>query len=344
MPDDRGRASVFKALTLFAVNAVVYLAAFFGIVFIPTWPAKLVLGALTAIPLSTLFIVGHDGCHGSLTPRCWLNSFLGHLGFLPSLHPYSAWELGHNRLHHGWTNLRGRDYGYPPFTKAEYDALPRSRRFLERIYRTVWGVGLHYLIEIWWKHMMFPHEDDWKKLNRGVFQRDRALVIGFAILQIASLLLTARWAAAHGWPSLSPLGLIAVGWAWPFLWWNWTMAFVTYQHHTHPQVAWYDNKEDWCFYYGQIEGTVHVTFSRPIEMIFHNILEHTAHHVDPKIPLYNLRASQESLETAFSESITVQKGSLLQFAKVLKVCRLYDYRNHQWLDFDGIPTSEPIHK
>ena len=28
-----------------------------------------------------------------------------------------------------------------------------------------------------------------------------------------------------------------------------------------------------------------------------------------------------------------------QFARTLKTCRLYDFENHRWLDFDGKPTT-----
>jgi omega-6 fatty acid desaturase (delta-12 desaturase) len=56
--------------------------------------------------------------------------------FLPSLTPYSLWEVGHNLGHHVYTNLRGMDYVWTPMTKPEFDALPAWRQLAERFYRS----------------------------------------------------------------------------------------------------------------------------------------------------------------------------------------------------------------
>jgi omega-6 fatty acid desaturase (delta-12 desaturase) len=64
--------------------------------------------------------------------------------------------------------------------------------------------------------------------------------------------------------------------------------------------------------------------------------------VDPKIPLYNLPGAQGRLEEAYPEHIKIVPWTFGGYAKTLKTCRLYDYENHQWLDWDGTPTSEPI--
>jgi len=337
MPEGRHDYSTGKALALFIPNVLLYLVTFFAVIFIPSWVCKVLCTTLNGVFIATLFILGHDACHGSLTSSKRLNNLLGRLAFLPSLHPFSAWEHGHNRLHHGWSNLRDKDYCYTPLSKQEFDNLPAYRQMLERIYRTVWGVGLYYLVEIWWKHMIFPRRADMAKMNKTIFKRDRLLVAGFTLVQVAALVYTSIYSVV---PS-SPFLLVLVAVVWPYLFWNWIMAFVTFQHHTHPSVSWYANKDEWSFFHGQVQGTVHITFSRPIELVFHNILEHTAHHVDPKIPLYNLRASQQSLEEAYADDVIVQKGSVIHFHRVLSKCKLYDYEKYQWLDFDGKPTSEP---
>ena len=335
MPKDRHGNSTNKALSLFIPNALLYVLSFLAVIFVPSWPIKVLCASLNSVFIATLFILGHDACHGSLTPSRKINDVLGRLAFLPSLHPFSAWELGHNRLHHGWTNLRDKDYGYTPLSKQEFDNLPAYRQMLERIYRTVGGVGLYYLIEIWWKHMMVPRQTDMEKMNRA-FKLDRLLVVGFTITQVAALI----YATIHFSVPASPLLLVLLAVVWPYMLWNWIIAFVTFQHHTHPSVTWYANKDEWSFFHGQVQGTIHVTFSRPIELIFHNILEHTAHHVDPKIPLYNLRASQQVLEEVYADDVIVQKGSIPHFHRVLTKCKLYDYENYQWLDFNGNPTSK----
>src|ERR1700722_6952920 len=44
--------------------------------------------------IGRLFIIGHDACHQSYTDHRGLNRWIGRIAFLPSLTPYSLWEIG----------------------------------------------------------------------------------------------------------------------------------------------------------------------------------------------------------------------------------------------------------
>ncbi len=85
---------------LFAFDYLLFGAVLAGVALAPHWAAKLALGVLAGLLIARLFIIGHDACHQSLTPRRGLNKWLGRLTFLPSLTPYSLWEVGHNVVHH----------------------------------------------------------------------------------------------------------------------------------------------------------------------------------------------------------------------------------------------------
>jgi acyl-lipid omega-6 desaturase (Delta-12 desaturase) len=337
LPANSRARSTVKGLVLFSIIFGLYLFSFFLCLTASYWLFRLGLGLMTGLMFSILFVLGHDACHDSLTAHKWLNAVLARLAFLPALHPYCTWELGHNRLHHGWTNLKGVDYVYTPFSKEEFDSLPRRRQLQERIYRTVWGAGFFYLIEIWWNHLIWPRPGDWSKLDKRVYFMDLSLVAGFLLLEIS---LTVFCSLPY-----SPVQLLFNLFCFvvlPYLVWNWLMAFITLQHHTNPNVAWFSSKEEWTFFNGQIRGTVHVKLPRLLEILFQNILEHTAHHVDPKIPLYNLPDCQKKLECEFKDSINIQSGSIFHFYKNLQFCQLYDYKQHQWLNFDGQPTTAPF--
>ncbi len=339
LPKDSRKRSTVKGTLLFLLILSFYLVFFWDALSANNWLAKLALGLLSGLAFSILFVIGHDACHDSLTSSSTLNAFIARIAFLPSLHPYSTWELGHNRLHHGWANLKGVDYVYTPFSKAEFDSLSSIRQFMERIYRTVWGAGIFYMIEIWWKHLIWPRQEDWQKLNKRTYIFDIVLVGLFFMFEVGFVLLVGHASSGFQY-AYNVLCLVVI----PYLFWNWIMAFVTLQHHTHPKVAWFASKEEWNFFNGQVRGTVHVVLPRPIEILFQNILEHTAHHVDPKIPLYNLTECQKKLEHQFKEDITVEKSSISQFRKNLRLCQLYDYQQHRWLKFDGTPTTLPIIK
>src|SRR4051812_19094841 len=107
-------------VVLLAFDYALLLAAFAGAVLLQAWWARVLCGMAAGFVTGRLFIIGHDACHQSLTPRRRLNHWLGRIAFLPSLTPYSLWEVGHNVVHHGYTNLKGFDFVWAPHTRAEF--------------------------------------------------------------------------------------------------------------------------------------------------------------------------------------------------------------------------------
>ena len=71
-------------------------------------------------------------------------------------------------------------------------------------------------------------------------------------------------------------------------------------------------------------------------------MEHTAHHAEPFVPLYRLAEAQKSLERAYRRDIVRVLWTPASFLRTLRVCRLYDYGCHRWIDYDGTPLSEPL--
>jgi acyl-lipid omega-6 desaturase (Delta-12 desaturase) len=335
------RKSTFKGLALFVVSLIPYIAGYWGFLALPGWPLKLLSAALFTAAIPALFIIGHDACHQALTPHSWLNKIVGRLAMLPGFHAYAVWDYGHNSLHHSWTNVKTKDLVWTPLSKEEYDGLPPLYRWVHRRYRTWWGVGPYYMIEMWIKFGMTMAKVKSPKTNR-LFWADRLSVVVFAIAQIVIVLALTNRAGLGASPFAVTLGLLALGVVIPQLLWNWLMGFVVFQHHTHPRVPWYGNEQDWNFYAGQIQSVVHVELPRPIELVLHNIMEHTAHHVDPRIPLYNLTNAQRKLEHAYGGDIVVVPFTWRGYFHTLRTCRLFDYENHRWLDWDGSPTTEPL--
>ena len=340
--DERARAkSTFKGVMLFAVSMAPWLLGYWGFIVLEGWLWKIASAALVTAAIPMLFIIGHDACHQALTPHSWLNRILGRLAMLPGWHAYSVWDYGHNALHHGWTNLRTRDLVWVPLTKAEYDALPPFKRFLQRSYRTGWGVGLYYLVEMWIKFGMTQAKVKAAARNRA-FWADRISIVSLIALQVFVALKVADRTGLGSNALAVSIGLVLVSVIVPFLIWNWVMGFIIYQHHTHPKVPWYGNEDDWNFYAGQVQSVVHVELPRPIELILHNIMEHTAHHVDPRIPLYNLEDAQKKLEEVYHGDLVVFPFTVGGYFKTLKTCRLFDYEHFKWLDWDGTPTTESL--
>lgn len=288
-------------------------------------------GAVAGLVIGRLFILGHDACHQSLTAHRTLNRWIGRIVFLPSLTPYSLWEVGHNVVHHGYTNLKGFDFVWQPHSLEEYRALPGWRRMLERVYRSGWAPWLYYLVEIWWARMFFPSRAAMPS-RRAVFTADGLLVTGFAALWAAGLV------GAASVTHQSAAWLLFVGFALPFLVWNGMIGFVVYVHHTHPGIAWYEDKARWAASQPFVSTTVHLTFRSAMGTVLHHIMEHTAHHVDMSVPLYRLKKAQALLEAKMPGAIVIQPFSWRWYADTVKRCKLYDFQAGCWTDFSGRPT------
>ncbi len=290
---------------------------------------------LAGFVIGRLFILGHDACHQSFTPYRRLNRWLGRLVFLPSLTPYSLWEVGHNVVHHGYTNLKGFDFVWQPHTRAEFEALPRWRRALEHVYRSGWAPWLYYVVEVWWIRMMFPSRRV-MPTRRTVFTRDCLLVSAFGIAWIAGLVALAFASDRSAW------WMVAVGFALPFMVWNGLIGFVVYVHHTHAGVQWHQDKAAWSASQPFVSTTVHLTFRSAMGTALHHIMEHTAHHVDMSVPLYRLKRAQKLLEAKLPGRIVIQPFSWRWYADTARRCKLYDFEAGCWTGFDGRATSEAL--
>src|ERR1017187_5914764 len=105
------RKSLALALTLFALDAAAYAGCCTALVVLHwPWALKIPLSFLLGLFITRLFIVGHDAAHGSLTGHRLPDAIIARIDFLPSLHPCSLWQVGHNRVHHAFTNLKGIDF------------------------------------------------------------------------------------------------------------------------------------------------------------------------------------------------------------------------------------------
>ena len=321
------RPSTPRALWLVLVDLVLYAAGMAATVLAPHWLLQMAAALATGFVIGRLFILGHDACHQSFTPHRRLNRWLGRLLFLPSLTPYSLWEVGHNVVHHGYTNLKGFDFVWEPLTPAQFAALPRRRQWLERVYRSGWAPGLYYLVEVWWHRMLFPSARR-MPTRRRVFTLDGLLVSAHALLWAGALV----WAA--GATGQSVAWLLLVGLVVPFAFWNTMIGFVVYVHHTHEDVVWHGEKQAWSAAQPFVSTTVHLGFAGPWSAAMHHIMEHTAHHVDMGIPLYRLKAAQALLEARLPGRIVVQKFSWRWYRRTARLCKLYDLERG-WTGFGG---------
>jgi omega-6 fatty acid desaturase (delta-12 desaturase) len=278
-----------------------------------------------------LFMIGHDACHGSFFSSAKLNSIAGRIAFLPSMTAFSLWEIGHNTAHHGFNNLKGRDQVWAPLSKAEFDAYPRHRQALERLYRGGLGWGAYYMIEMWWKKLFFASRKEIGS-SRRKYKLDSLLVAAGAVLWLAVVAIVAD-STEQSFIMLAALAVVV-----PFLLWNGTIGFVVYLHHTNPAIAWFKNRQEWQRNRAYLTSTARVRFPFGIDRLLHSIMEHNAHHLNPGIPMFRLRAAQRVLEDRFPD-LCDYRLNWRTYMDSVRRCKLYDFAEHAWLDFSGQVTA-----
>jgi omega-6 fatty acid desaturase (delta-12 desaturase) len=307
--------------TLAVYAGAIYIAGFSAS---PLWlrvVASIVAGA--AIP--SLFVIGHDAAHGGYTVTARGNALIARIAFLPSLHNYSLWSAIHNRQHHRLPNLKGAN-SWSPLSPTEFHALSPLGRARIRLYRSVLGFGPYYLIERWWGAKFFPRED-LPGVSRAAAWRD------FALLCLCLALFVAALAWAGG--ALS----IALGFVLPFAIWNMMMGATTYLQHTNRRAPWYASEAAWRRSASDEDVTIHLRVPRWYGFISHHIMDHPAHHVQPRIPLYRLTAAQARMNELLGGRGLIEDFSPRYLLATVRACKLYDYEAGRWCDFVGNPTG-----
>ena len=337
-PEARRRVtekSSLKAWLILLLHVVFYVATLLGALAPIPLAANLFFAMLNgSLAIGLLFAIGHDCVHKAFAPDRLTNQIMARISFLPCAHSSSQWEVVHNKNHHGKTNFKGVDYVWAPMSTTEFRAAPAWRRQLERLYRSAWGSGIYYLVEFWLRRLVVPATREMRAQWRRHLA-DSLFVIGTLSLTIFLILMVGK--ALN--PQRSYLMIFLIGWAGPYLLWNYLVGISVYLQHTHPDIHWYDKEKDWSFFKGVIEGTTHVEIPLKWAWLFFDGMAHTAHHALPSVPIYKIKDAQNELNRCYGDAVVRYQFTPGKYARILSACKLYDFERGCWTDFDGNPTG-----
>ncbi len=227
-----------------------------------------------------LFVVGHDCGHGSFSCYRWLNNLVGHLTHTPILVPYHGWRISH-RTHHANTGNVDTDESWYPIDEATYRAMPAAQKFV-RFY----GSLLAYPFYLFFRSpgRAGSHFLPSSKLFRPSERRD----------VLTSTLCCAAMVVFLGWLGVTQgLLFLATYYVMPYLVFVMWLDFVTFLHHSEPDIPWYRGDE-WYFLKGAL-STIDRDYGL-INPIHHNIGTHVAHHIFSSMPHYHLKTATAAIK------------------------------------------------
>jgi omega-6 fatty acid desaturase (delta-12 desaturase) len=294
------------------------------------WWLVVPLWALAGLGVAGLFVLGHDASHGALLASGRANRALARLCLVPSAHVEAAWDLGHNRVHHGFTTRQGFDFVWHPVTVDEYRDMGRWARLRHRLEWSWAGAGAYFLRAVWWQKMVRFRPDG---ARRRAIRRDKVWLAGALVVVVAAVA-ALGWFVGAGGPVGAvwlPVKLLVV----PFLVFIQVLGWTVYVHHVGPEIRWWPRRE-WDQFKGQMESTTILAMPAiPDRLWFHHIFVHVPHHVDPRIPFHQLPRAAAAIAAAYPDTVRTERFSLRSYFRATRRCKLYDFAAGRWLPYSA---------
>jgi omega-6 fatty acid desaturase (delta-12 desaturase) len=236
----------------------------------------LVLAVPTAGFLLRTYILFHDCTHGSFLRGRRANAYLGAVLALIVFTPFARWRYEHAVHHATGSDLDRRGIGdVPTLTVAEYQAKSWPGRLGYRLFRNpmiMFGLGPIFAMLL---------EPRW--INRSARPRIKRSVWG---TDLALALVVGGLCWLLGWRDFllveAPLVPLAGG----------VGIWLFYVQHQFEDTYW-RRSPDWSYTDAALRGSSYLRLPKVLQFFTGNIGLHHVHHLNPKIPNYNLQRAHD---------------------------------------------------
>lgn len=265
----------------------------------------LALSVLAAGFLVRTFVIFHDCTHGSFLPNKRANAMLGTALGLFTFSSFATWRHAH-LVHHGTAgDLDRRGVGdLPTKTTDEYAAMSARERRLYRLFRNpLLMFGLGPFIALIVQPRVVPRSAR-PRIKRRVHATNAALV-----------LIVAAVCVVIGWQNflLIEIPTVMISGA--------AGIWLFFVQHQFDDVYWADT-ENWSFADAALRGSSYLKLPQPLQFFTGNIGLHHVHHLNARIPNYNLQRAHD--ENAIFRDVPV-----LTLREGLRAVRLKLYDTEQ---------------
>jgi acyl-lipid omega-6 desaturase (Delta-12 desaturase) len=271
----------------------------------------LALAVPTAGFLVRTFIVFHDCTHSSYLRSRSANTWLGRTAGLLVFSPFASWRHDH-ALHHATAgDLDHRGGGdVRTMTTTEYRALPWRGKLGYRLFRNplvMFGIGPVIALVIGPRLVARSAP---ARVRRSVLSTDLVVLV-----VVGALCWLIGWSAylLVQAPTLMLAGSVGI---WLF-----------YVQHQFEGVYW-ESTEQWSYADAALRGSSYLRLPRALQFFTGNIGLHHVHHLNPRIPNYNLQRAHDENEV-FHDVPTL---GLLDGLRAVRL-KLYDEQRGRLITF-----------
>jgi acyl-lipid omega-6 desaturase (Delta-12 desaturase) len=275
-------ADLRRSIICLGTSVVPYLALCVAMYYLIT-DVSFLLALVVAIPASGFllrtFIVFHDCTHGSFMPTKRGNTWVGVFVGLVVYSPFHSWRQEHAGHHATSGDLDRRGVGdVQTLTVAEYNARPRRSRLAYRLMRNPW---IMFTIGPIWSLALNPRRIPKHKRER-LQNSHRNTNFGLLVLIISFVWLIGPLTFFEIQVPLVAMAGTAGVW-------------LFYVQHQFEGVYW-KRSEDWDYADAALEGSSYLKMNPILQFFTGYIGLHHVHHLNPRIPNYNLQRAHDENE------------------------------------------------
>ena len=262
---------LFSGLVLFMLA---YAGAIVNFHVIP----QIICSILAALLTVRLFIFYHDYLHGAILRSSYVAEVIFFLFGAFILAPMSIWRRSHDFHHAHNSKMYTSSIGsFPLVTKQEFLEADRIDQWIYLFSRHPLTIFLGYLFVFLWGMTIRPFFCNPKKHFDAIF----ALLFHYGIGTVIYLF--------FGWQSL------LLGFFIPALISSALGAYLFYAQHNFPQAK-YKSKEEWNYVFAALHSSSYMKMNKLMQWFTGNIGYHHIHHINPRIPFYNLPLVFQEME------------------------------------------------
>ncbi|MBC8753447.1 fatty acid desaturase [Kordia sp. YSTF-M3] len=286
-------------LPFIAVWALMYFTLDFSLIL------TFLLGIVNAFFLVRIFIIQHDCGHNSFIKSQKASNFIGYVCSIFSFLPFKYWAETHtfHHGHNGQLEKEVRQVGdLPTLTVEEFRAKSRWGRFKYKVFRSpivIFVIAPAYYLIITTKYP-FLKFNNWKRTTYLLIKDNIVMIVPYLILGYFI-----------GWADFFAVQFIILFFFGIIAFW-----FFYIQHqHEHSYKKW---KEDWDFLLSAIKGSSYIKLPKIMEWFTGHIGIHHIHHLNSRIPNYNLKKcfTENKILSKYVTTLSFKDGLKMMFHKL----------------------------